>query len=151
MAISYAVRCRMTLERFEPLTLNLDCILLPPKAILSNPDKHIIRRLTALEVRYRRYLASPALAQGDEFPINTEFLIQISESSSDTVALQLSAAALREFHQLNLHSVQAKTGALPRLGIRWDRLCRETEEAAAVPELGGALQSLVLVNGNRPP
>ncbi|KAI9040185.1 uncharacterized protein KD926_008508 [Aspergillus affinis] len=144
MAISYAVRCRMTLEPFEPLTLNVDCILLPLKAILSNPDKHIIRRLTALEVRYRRYLASPTLAQGDEFPINTEFLIQISESSPDTVALQLSAVALREFHQLSLHSVQAKTGALPRLGIRWDRLCRETEEAAVVPELGGALQSLVL-------
>lgn len=143
--MAHAVHCHERLGRFENFVLDASFILFPLKTILSCPDKHVLQRLTALEVRYDRYRTSPALARGEEFPVDTDFLLSVSEQTAKAVAMQLSKDALSEFHQLSAHSVLAKDNALRRLGARWDRLCHETEEVAAVQGLSSQLESLILV------
>jgi hypothetical protein len=131
--------------------LDTNFIILPLKTVLTCPDTHVLRRLSVLEVRYNRYRASRALARGDEFPVDTDFLLLASEHTVKAIAMQLSEDALREFHQLSTQSVLAKDDTLRRLGTIWDSLCRETEEVAAIQALSSQLESLVLIICNDSP
>ena len=127
---------------YESLSLDTNFITRPLKIVLDHPDRDALHRLAALKVRYARYRMSPAMAQGREFPVDTNFLSLIRGQSTTVLARQLSEDTLNEFYHISLHSLFTNDEHLQRLGAKWDRLCHDVEEAASVEEIKDMLDSL---------
>lgn len=139
MAVTHAVKFYMQGKDYEPLILDTSFITCSLKRLLEHPDKDMLQRLAALQVRYARYRISPAMAQGQEFPVDTAFLSLIRGQSVTALAWQLSENTLREFYYVSLSSLFTNDEHLRRLGTEWDRLCQDAEEVAAVSEMNEVL------------
>lgn len=138
----HAVECFREGMDYESLTLDTNFITRPLKIVLDHPDRDALHRLAALKVRYARYRMSPAMAQGREFPVDTGFLSLVRGQSTTVLARQLSEDTLNEFYHISLHSLFTNDEHLQGLGAKWDRLCHDVEEVAAVGEIKDMLDSL---------
>ena len=138
----HSVECFRGGMDYESLVLDTNFITRPLKIILDHPDRDALHRLAALKVRYARYRTSPAMVQGREFPIDTDFLSLVRGQSATVLAQQLSEDTLNEFYHINHHSLFTNDEQLQRMGVKWDRLCHDVEEVAAVEEIQVMLDSL---------
>lgn len=144
--VTHALRCFRDSKRYEALLLDTGFIIHPLKALLCQPDHHVLRRLAALEVRYMRYRIGHAMIQGQEFDISTDFLTLVSGRSAKKIARQLSEEALNEFNRLCKRGISVSNENVRRLGACWDQLCHDVEEIAAVEDMRETLKSLTQVS-----
>ena len=138
----HAVECFRGGMDYESLVLDTNFITRPLKIILDHPHRDVLHRLAALKVRYARYRMSPAMTQGQEFPVDTDFLSLVRGQSTTVLARQLSVNTLNEFYHISHHSLFTNDEQLQRMGAKWDRLCHDVEEVAAVGEIQDMLDSL---------
>jgi hypothetical protein len=115
------------------------------KAILSQPDKNILRRLAVLANRYKRYQRCSDLAQGREFQTNTAFLEILREKTVPRIAWEISGDTFDDFRKVSLHSIQDYDLHIRRLALRWDNLYYDVEDVAATGEFDGTLMGLAKV------
>lgn len=141
----HAIECFRKGIGYESLTLDTSFIICPLQVALKQPDRDALQRLAALKVRYARYRTSPAMTQGQDFPVNTDFLSLIRGRSTTVLAQQLCEDSLNAFYHISLHSLFANDEHLQWLGAKWDRLCHDVEEVAALREVKDSLDSLCQV------
>lgn len=141
LAVTHALGCVQQRKPYDALVLDTSFIHAPLKGLLSTPDRDALRRLAALEVRYARYRSS-LMAQGLDFNVDTRFLLAVSELPTGVLAQQLTGDTLQELCQLSNDSVVRGDSCLGRLGARWDQLCHDTQEVAAVGDVDEKLVAL---------
>lgn len=141
----HAVDCFQNGINYEPLTLDTNFITRPLQIVLEHPDRDALHRLAALKVRYARYRTSPAMTQGREFPVDTQFPSLVRGQSTTVLARQLSEDILNGFYHISLHGLFTNDEHLQQLGAKWDRLCHDAEEVATVGEIRYSLDPLCQV------
>ena len=141
----HAIDCFQKGVNYESLTLDTNFITRPLQIVLEHPDRDALHRLAALKVRYARYRTSPAMTQGREFPVETDFLSLVRGRPTTVLSRQLSEDILNRFYHISLHSLLTNDEHLQQLGAKWDRLCHDTEEVAAVGAVKDSLDSLCQV------
>ncbi|KAJ6027445.1 hypothetical protein N7460_012262 [Penicillium canescens] len=137
--ITHAVKSFENNQIYSPLSLDASLITSPLKAILSQPDKNILRRLVVLGNRYKRYRRCSGLAQGREFQTNTAFLEILREKAVPGIAWEISRDTFDDFRKISLHSIRDYDLHIRRLALRWDNLYYDVDDVAATGEFDGTL------------
>lgn len=115
-------------QRFE---LDASLIVEPLTKLMREPDKSILVRLIALEVRYSRFRLSDGFTRGERFSVDTPFLELVNEHRVKTTAERLTKAAKEGFLALSASSVLRYNEPVRMLGHTWDQLAQDARELAA--------------------
>lgn len=143
--IDNALCCVEEGKPFSDLHVEVPFITLPLKSLLFQPDKDILRRLSVLEARYKRYRTGAGMAHGRIFPTDTELFTSLMAESAVTVARKMTQDTLQEFWKISYDSIVKADRHLEQLGGRWNTLFHEAEEIAAAGELKASLTALAKV------
>jgi hypothetical protein len=87
---------------------------------MREPDKSILVRLIALEVRYSRFRLSDGFTRGERFSVDTPFLELVNEHRVKTTAERLTKAVKEGFLALSASSVLSYNELVRLLGNTWD-------------------------------
>jgi hypothetical protein len=131
---------------YSKLHLDASVITSPLKAMLSQPDANVLRRLAVLKNRYKRYRTGTDIALGREFQTDTDFLMALSEKSPARMALDSSRDTFAEFRKVSLHSIHENDCHLQCLALRWDQLHYDVEDVASTGEFNDALMGFAKVD-----
>lgn len=131
---------------YSNLGLDASVITSPLKAMLSQPDKNVLRRLAVLKNRYKRYRTGTDIAQGRDFQTDTDFLMALSENSAARMAWDLNRDTFTEFRKISLHSIHENDCHLQCLALRWDQLHYDVEDVASTGEFDDKLMGLAKVD-----
>ncbi|KAJ6102613.1 hypothetical protein N7486_005040 [Penicillium sp. IBT 16267x] len=141
--ITHTLQSLQDEQIYGVLNLDVSLITIPLRAMLSQPDRNILRRLAVLKNRYKRYRTGTDIARGREFQTNTDFLMAFSEKTAARMAWGLSRDQFDEFRKISLQGAHENDHHLRRLALRWDQLYYDAEDVAASGEFDGKLLELV--------
>ncbi|KAJ6105176.1 hypothetical protein N7523_010250 [Penicillium sp. IBT 18751x] len=124
------------------MDLDAPFLTAPLKSLLSRPDKDILRRLSILETRYKRYRAGAEMAQGQEFYTDTKLFTLLSEESVVAVARKITRDTLMNFLKISYDGILTSDCHLKGLATEWNCFFFESEELSAFGGLNSSLSAL---------
>lgn len=140
-----ALECAEKEKSFCELALNAPFMTAPLKHLLSRPDKNILRRLSVLEARYKRYRTGAEMAQGRDFQTDTKLITRLTEESAVTVSRKITQETLMNFRKISYDGILTTDCHLKELAVRWNAFFFESEEISASGGLEASLSALAKV------
>lgn len=130
-SVRHAIERAKVGSKYQRFELDASLIVDPLKSLVCQPDKSILVRLIALEVRYSRFRIRSDFTRGKRFSVDTPFLALVTEHPVKTAAERLTKAAKEGFLALSVSSVLNYREPIRLLGHTWDQLSQDARELAA--------------------